>query len=44
MVAHEDAEGGIVLRHEVVDDSFLPDGDVEIHVEYSSVNYKDCLL
>lgn len=43
MVAHEDAEGGIVLRHEVVDDSFLPDGDVEIHVEYSSVNYKDAL-
>ena len=43
MVAHEDAEGGIVLRHEVVDDSFLPDGDVEIAVEYSSVNYKDAL-
>lgn len=43
MVAHEDAEAGIVLRHEVVDESFLPDGDVEIHVEYSSVNYKDAL-
>ncbi|PRC43829.1 oxidoreductase, partial [Mycobacterium sp. ITM-2017-0098] len=43
MVAHEDAEGGIVLRHEVVDESFLPEGDVEIHVEYSSVNYKDAL-
>ena len=43
MVAHEDAEGGIVLRHEVVDESFLPDGDVEIRVEYSSVNYKDAL-
>lgn len=43
MVAHEDGEGGIVLRHEVVDESFLPDGDVEIHVEYSSVNYKDAL-
>ncbi|MDG4664496.1 MDR family oxidoreductase [Mycobacterium sp. 236(2023)] len=43
MVAHEDADGGIVLRHEVVDESFLPDGDVEIHVEYSSVNYKDAL-
>ena len=43
MVAHEDAEGGIVLRHEVVDDSFLPEGDVDIRVEYSSVNYKDAL-
>ncbi len=43
MVAHEDGEGGIVLRHEVVDETFLPDGDVEIHVEYSSVNYKDAL-
>lgn len=43
MVAHEDAEGAIVLRHEVVDESFLPDGDVEIRVEYSSVNYKDAL-
>ncbi|MDY6996457.1 MAG: acryloyl-CoA reductase [Actinomycetota bacterium] len=43
MVAHEDAEGGIELRHEVVDETFLPDGDVEITVEYSSVNYKDAL-
>lgn len=43
MVAHEDAEGAVVLRHEVVDESFLPEGDVEIHVEYSSVNYKDAL-
>ncbi|WP_163725523.1 MDR family oxidoreductase [Mycolicibacterium psychrotolerans] len=43
MVAHEDGEGGIVLRHEVVSESFLPDGDVEIRVEYSSVNYKDAL-
>lgn len=43
MVAHQDAEGGVVLRHEVVDGSFLPAGDVEIRVEYSSVNYKDAL-
>lgn len=43
MVAHEDAEGEIGLRHEVVDESFLPQGDVEIRVEYSSVNYKDAL-
>ncbi|MCV7070838.1 oxidoreductase, partial [Mycobacterium rufum] len=38
MVAHEDGEGGIVLRHEVVDESFLPEGDVQIRVEYSGVN------
>lgn len=43
MVAHEDAEGGIELRHELVDESSLPDGDVEIRVEYSGVNYKDAL-
>ncbi|MCH9732465.1 MAG: oxidoreductase [Actinomycetia bacterium] len=43
MIAHEDAESGIQLRHELVDESFLPDGDVEIRVEYSSVNYKDAL-
>ncbi len=43
LVAHQDAEGGIVLKHEVVDKSFLPDGDVEVSVEYSSVNYKDAL-
>lgn len=43
MVAHQDAEGGIELRHEVVDESFLPEGDVVIRVEYSSVNYKDAL-
>ncbi|MGE0220176.1 alcohol dehydrogenase catalytic domain-containing protein, partial [Mycolicibacterium sp.] len=43
MVAHEDAEAGIVLRHEVVDDTFLPEGDVEIRVQYSGVNYKDAL-
>ncbi|OBF21576.1 acryloyl-CoA reductase [Mycobacterium sp. ACS4331] len=43
LVAHEDAEGGVVLRPEVVDESFLPDGDVEIAVEYSGVNYKDAL-
>lgn len=43
MVAHEDAEGGIVVRPEVIDESFLPEGDVKIHVEFSSVNYKDAL-
>ncbi len=43
MIAHEDAENGIQMRHELVDESFLPDGDVEIRVDYSSVNYKDAL-
>ena len=43
LVAHQDAEGQITLRHEVVDDTFLPDGDVTISVEYSGVNYKDAL-
>jgi acrylyl-CoA reductase (NADPH) len=43
LVAHQDAEGAIALKHEVVDESFLPDGDVQIAVEYSGVNYKDAL-
>ena len=43
LVAHEDTEGGIVCRHEVVDESFLPDGEVTIAVDYSSVNFKDGL-
>ncbi|MGZ5364249.1 MAG: acrylyl-CoA reductase family protein [Mycobacterium sp.] len=43
LVAHQDAEGSITLKHEVVDDSFLPDGDVQIAVEYSGINYKDAL-
>lgn len=43
LVAHQDAEGDIALRHEIVDDTFLPDGDVTISVEYSGINYKDAL-
>jgi hypothetical protein len=27
LIAHQDAEGAVDLRHEVCDDSFLPDGD-----------------
>src|ERR1700755_950265 len=42
-VAHQDAEGSIALTHEVVDETFLPEGDVTIAVEYSGVNYKDAL-
>jgi len=43
LVAHQDADGSITLKHEVVDASFLPDGDVQIAVEYSGINYKDAL-
>ena len=43
LVAHEDAEGGITLKPEVLAETFLPDGDVEIAVEYSGINYKDAL-
>jgi acrylyl-CoA reductase (NADPH) len=43
LVAHEDAEGGVVLRHETLDESFLPEGEVTVAVEYSSINYKDAL-
>jgi acrylyl-CoA reductase (NADPH) len=43
LVAHQDAEGSITLEHEVVEDTFLPDGDVQIAVEYSGINYKDAL-
>src|SRR3977135_2309075 len=43
LVAHQDAEGSITLKHEVVDETFLPGGDVRIAVEYSGVNYKDAL-
>lgn len=43
LVAHQDAQGEITLGPEVVDESFLPAGDVTITVEYSGVNYKDAL-
>src|SRR4029079_18534187 len=43
LVAHQDAEGSITLAHEVVDETFLPEGDVTVAVEYSGVNYKDAL-
>ena len=43
LVANQDAEGSIRLNPEVVDESFLPAGEVSVSVEYSSVNYKDAL-
>jgi NADPH:quinone reductase-like Zn-dependent oxidoreductase len=41
LVAHEDAEHGVLLRQEIVDDTALSDGDVTIAVDYSSINFKD---
>jgi len=43
LVAREDGDGNVVLHHEVVDDGFLPDGNVQIAVEFSGINYKDAL-
>jgi putative YhdH/YhfP family quinone oxidoreductase len=43
LVAHQDSEGSITLNPEVVDQNFLPEGDVTIAVEYSGINYKDAL-
>ncbi|MGB3301190.1 oxidoreductase [Gordonia sp. (in: high G+C Gram-positive bacteria)] len=42
MVAREN-DGVITLAREDVDESFLPEGDVTVRVEYSSINYKDAL-
>ncbi|EGD54203.1 oxidoreductase [Gordonia neofelifaecis] len=42
MVARE-RDGAVALARESLDDSSLPQGDVTIRVEYSSVNYKDAL-
>ena len=42
MVAREN-DGAVTLSREEVGENFLPDGDVTIRVEYSSVNYKDAL-
>jgi putative YhdH/YhfP family quinone oxidoreductase len=43
LVAHEDAEHGVLLLQEIVDDTALSDGDVTIAVDYSSINFKDGL-
>ncbi|ALG83817.1 acryloyl-CoA reductase [Gordonia phthalatica] len=42
MVAREN-DGAVTLTREEVGENFLPDGDVTIRVEYSSINYKDAL-
>ena len=41
LVLHKDPEFRAVISE--VDDSFLPDGDVTIDIEYSTLNYKDAL-
>jgi acrylyl-CoA reductase (NADPH) len=43
LVAHEDAEHGVLLIQEIVDDTALSDGDVTIAVDYSAINFKDAL-
>lgn len=42
LVAREE-DGAISLAAETVDETFLPDGDLTIDVEYSGVNFKDAL-
>ncbi|HME49355.1 hypothetical protein [Mycobacterium sp.] len=41
LVAREDNEGNATVHHEGVDDRFLPDGQVQIAVEFSGINYRD---
>jgi acrylyl-CoA reductase (NADPH) len=43
LVLHEEA-GRIVPRLESLDDSRLPQGDVTVRVEYSTLNYKDGMI
>jgi acrylyl-CoA reductase (NADPH) len=43
LVLHEEA-GKIVPRLENLDDSHLPQGDVTVRVEYSTLNYKDGMI
>ncbi|MGE0258812.1 MAG: MDR family oxidoreductase [Alphaproteobacteria bacterium] len=43
LVLHEEA-GKVVPRLESLDDSRLPQGDVTVRVEYSTLNYKDGMV
>src|SRR5947199_4423598 len=43
LVLHEEA-GKIVPRLEGLDESRLPDGEVTVRVEYSTLNYKDGMV
>src|SRR5258708_19908315 len=43
LVLHEEG-GKVVPRLETLDDSRLPDGEVTVRVEYSTLNYKDGMI
>lgn len=43
LVMEKDGESGAVARIAELDDSALPEGDVTVAVEYSTLNYKDGL-
>src|SRR5271170_3247540 len=43
LVLHEDA-GKVAPRIETIDEAALPDGDVLVAVEYSTLNYKDGMI
>src|SRR5215467_15886507 len=43
LVLHEEG-GKVVPRLETLDESRLPDGDVTVRVEYSTLNYKDGMI
>ncbi|HEY1796848.1 MAG TPA: MDR family oxidoreductase [Stellaceae bacterium] len=43
LVLHE-ADGKVSSQFEMLDDSRLPDGDVTVAVEYSTLNYKDGMV
>jgi acrylyl-CoA reductase (NADPH) len=43
LVLHEEG-GKVVPRLETLDDSRLPDGEVTVRVEYSTLNYKDGMV
>lgn len=43
LVVEKDAEGAVSARVRDLDESLLPEGDVTVRVEYSTLNYKDGL-
>lgn len=43
LVLHEE-DGKVVPRLETLDEAQLPDGDVTVRVEYSTLNYKDGMI
>jgi acrylyl-CoA reductase (NADPH) len=43
LMLHDD-DGKIVARNEAVDEALLPEGEVTVAVEYSTLNYKDAMV